>query len=417
MITGYVNGQTLKLSAPPIVAGSVNYLEAVFLFRQREWDDMDVIRAVFSLAGTEYSIQLDDGRILPSSHLDLTVGTWAVHLVGSSYDGEELLQRITTQPAELVVLPTGGTGGNPLPQMPASDVERLEGRIESNTKRIARIEEVGVQGVGAIICTAVGDTIVLSDAATQPIQGLRLFGKSTQAGTATPDAPLPVASAGDGGEIVVIVAEGGGQSLAVPAPNGLPGVPVPSGGNYTDDSGQQWICDELDLNRGIYVRRVGVDVYSDAGAFEDRSATKKHVYSFNTSEYRPAGNVRAVCSYGYRGSVGAIEQSDSKGAGVSVYFKSGSRSKLCYLYDPSCASLGDLQAKLSAAPMVMVYNLAEPVEIQLTDTADYHNLHTIKAGTTIYTDSGAGVEVRYAVDTKAYIDGLVGDIGALLDRI
>ena len=36
------------------------------------------------------------------------------------------------------------------------------------------------------------------------------------------------------------------------APNGLPGIPVNSGGNYIDSSGQQWICDELDFERGIY---------------------------------------------------------------------------------------------------------------------------------------------------------------------
>src|SRR5699024_7264730 len=35
-----------------------------------------------------------------------------------------------------------------------------------------------------------------------------------------------------------------------------PGIPVDSGGNYTDVSGQKWVCDEIDLKRGKYVKRV-----------------------------------------------------------------------------------------------------------------------------------------------------------------
>lgn len=47
------------------------------------------------------------------------------------------------------------------------------------------------------------------------------------------------------------------QSLSLQTPNGLPGIPVTSGGNYTDSTGQQWVCDEIDLKRGVYIQRVG----------------------------------------------------------------------------------------------------------------------------------------------------------------
>lgn len=46
------------------------------------------------------------------------------------------------------------------------------------------------------------------------------------------------------------------QLLTLPTPTGLPGIPVTSGGNYTDPQGQQWICDEVDLERGVKVQRV-----------------------------------------------------------------------------------------------------------------------------------------------------------------
>src|SRR5699024_3643796 len=35
------------------------------------------------------------------------------------------------------------------------------------------------------------------------------------------------------------------QSITATTPNGLPGIPVDSGGNYIDADGQQWICDEV----------------------------------------------------------------------------------------------------------------------------------------------------------------------------
>ena len=52
------------------------------------------------------------------------------------------------------------------------------------------------------------------------------------------------------------------QLFTLPTPNGLPGIPVTSGGNYTDSTGQQWVCDEIDLERGVKVQRV------DKGAFD-----------------------------------------------------------------------------------------------------------------------------------------------------
>lgn len=49
------------------------------------------------------------------------------------------------------------------------------------------------------------------------------------------------------------------QSLTLATPNGLPGVSVSKDGNYTDADGQQWVCDEIDLERGKYVQRVVIE--------------------------------------------------------------------------------------------------------------------------------------------------------------
>lgn len=46
------------------------------------------------------------------------------------------------------------------------------------------------------------------------------------------------------------------QTLILSTPGGLHGIPVTSGGNYTDADGQQWVCDEVDFKRRKYVQRV-----------------------------------------------------------------------------------------------------------------------------------------------------------------
>lgn len=53
---------------------------------------------------------------------------------------------------------------------------------------------------------ASGETIILDDAADRPLRGLRVLGKTTQNGTPTPDASVPLVSVGDDGAVDVIVA-------------------------------------------------------------------------------------------------------------------------------------------------------------------------------------------------------------------
>lgn len=101
-----------------------------------------------------------------------------------------------------------------------------------------------------IVCEAEGTAITLSDSSSQRLQGMRIFGKSTQDGVPSPEAPVEIVSV-DNPTVSV-----NDQTLSIPRT--LPGIPVTSGGNYTDATGQQWVCDEVDLGRGVYVRRVGV---------------------------------------------------------------------------------------------------------------------------------------------------------------
>lgn len=74
----------------------------------------------------------------------------------------------------------------------------------------------------------------------------------------SPDYPQEIVTAGSDGSIDITVSDGADQSqqLIIPTPNGLPGISVDSGGTYTDETGQKWVCDEVDFARGVYVQRV-----------------------------------------------------------------------------------------------------------------------------------------------------------------
>ena len=62
------------------------------------------------------------------------------------------------------------------------------------------------------------------------------------------------------------------QLFTLPTPNGLPGIPVTSGGNYTDENGQQWVCDEVDLERRVKVQRVDKAAFDNTKTLAEQNA-------------------------------------------------------------------------------------------------------------------------------------------------
>lgn len=56
-----------------------------------------------------------------------------------------------------------------------------------------------------IVGSEIGNPISVDDAFPAPLCGLTVYGRSTQDGTPTPDAPVPIVSAGDGGSLTVKV--------------------------------------------------------------------------------------------------------------------------------------------------------------------------------------------------------------------
>lgn len=61
------------------------------------------------------------------------------------------------------------------------------------------------------------------------------------------------------------------QAIAVQTSGGLHGIPVSSGGNYTDEDGRQWVCDEIDFTQGKRIKRVNVEALDATKTLSEQS--------------------------------------------------------------------------------------------------------------------------------------------------
>lgn len=253
----------------------------------------------------------------------------------------------------------------------AADADSTANSINESMTQIAANKEDTValqKRQNVLVGSETGNPVSCDDAFAAPLCGLYVYGKSTQDGTPSPDNPVPIVSAGDGGSVVVkvtgknrmppnlkrgnvvecfvkkntpitlvfkgdFVSQGGNllfigenneklwfgidnnkaehhitlkanatkfqyllndmasenvclmwnasspdyepyreQLLTLPTPNGFPGIPVASGGNYTDPQGQQWLCDEVDLERGVKVQRVDKAAFDSTKTLAEQNA-------------------------------------------------------------------------------------------------------------------------------------------------
>lgn len=154
----------------------------------------------------------------------------------------------------------------------AADAAATGKRLAEIEKAVAEKADKARQNI--LIGSETGNPVSVSDAFSAPLCGLTVYGKSTQDGTPTPDAPVPIVSAGDGGTILVTVGDGADdrQTITLQTPNGLPGIPVASNGNYTDPTGQRWVCDEVDLEREVRVQRVDKTSFDNTKTLAEQNA-------------------------------------------------------------------------------------------------------------------------------------------------
>lgn len=195
------------------------------------------------------------------------------------------------------------------------------------------------------------------------------------------------------------------QTFSPQTPNGLPGLPVDSDGNYTDSNGQQWICDEMDFKRGKYVQRVKKVVFNGSEDWNLESISQKGFANFyvrNLSGIRTYSN---VLSNQFKNQTTVISETTEEGiANLSTLYVRVDKTK--------ADNANKFKEILKTNNLEICYQLATPIETDIpeeTMTA-YRNLYTNYPSTVIQNDSGAGMEVEYVADTKSYIDNKLKEL-------
>lgn len=376
-----------------------------------------------------------------------------------------------------------------------------------------------------------GNPLSVDDAFSAPLCGLTVYGKSTQDGTPTPDAPVPIVSAGDGGSVAVkvtgknlfyeqgfqqyfinSVADSVGlavgnvssvlqvvtgakyyvtrnkigtkfrvavvdalptkgsvvrtssainadskrqveisatskymviqcedeaafselmvsldsstayspyreQPLTLPTPTGLPGIPVTSGGNYTDPQGQQWVCDEVDLKRGVKIQRIASfvinaenanDIFVTNDFTKVTVATNARLSTPQKTNRDDRQNGRCVFCEALPWSVDEWA-SHVNAAGFVENNSVDLTIENSYLGLSEASTIAERKTALvkyfTDNPCRVVYRIATPIETPLTpaELAAYKALTAYGPDTVVQAGDGAGIQLGYQRDVNIAI--------------
>ena len=188
------------------------------------------------------------------------------------------------------------------------------------------------------------------------------------------------------------------QLLTLPTPTGLSGIPVTSGGNYTDQSGQQWVCDEVDLERGVKVQRVNaVDLSTCVITGTTKLAVTKRLsirLPIRGRDYKTealCNKLQFLVSYSNDTPHFYVDTSNAQ-----VFIPIGAKNP-------------------EEGEYILFYVLATPIETPLTpaEIAAYKALTTYGPDTVVQAGDGAGVKLGYQRDVNIAIKKLEDAVASM----
>lgn len=200
------------------------------------------------------------------------------------------------------------------------------------------------------------------------------------------------------------------QTLTALTPNGLLGVPVSdmSIANYIDETGQAWVADYVDLERGKLVHMVAQEIIEGTPVFSETNVSGRFVWTRALTKTYKNADEYALSNFAKYNYWGVPNQTGD------VFAVHGAYGNKSLYYAPSAQMTADevntkfAEMIASDNPPVIVGQLAEPFETNLTseELAQYKTLCMNYPNTTITNDVGAYTEVEYVASPKKYIENL-----------
>lgn len=285
-------------------------------------------------------------------------------------------------------------------------VEAEKARAAKDAERDGKINAIA-DGLGALRArenvltgSASGTVVSAEDAAAAPLCGLHIYGKSVQDGTPSPDNPVPIVSVGDGGSVLVTLSDGNGeeQTLTLQTPTGLPGIPVTSGGNYTDANGQKWITDEIGFKKGVKIQNIRTVDLSEL-----RIVTTAVIGSMKRIVL---GLPLPAQDYSVRSFCNRLPHKGSYSDDSPHFYTDGANA---YIFIPVSAE------NPSKDKYTVMYALASPTEVLLTDAeiAAYKALTTYSPTTIVQASDDADIKLYYQRDVNLVVKNLEDAIASM----
>lgn len=193
------------------------------------------------------------------------------------------------------------------------------------------------------------------------------------------------------------------QSLSIPTPDNLRGIPVESGGNYIDATGQEWVSDVIDLKTGKRTQHIEKIVLNGTEDFTLQSINTHGIANFVFKLPKAAENKIAISNY-FKKQDTVIADTTTEGFMISSGYTLYIRAK-----QERANTVEKFKEWLKTHNVTVIYGLAKPIEKDIpqeTLTA-YKKLHSNYPSTVIQNDSGAGMELSYVADTKNYTDNKI----------
>ena len=203
------------------------------------------------------------------------------------------------------------------------------------------------------------------------------------------------------------------QSMTVTLPS-LNGIPVDSGGNHTDADGQQWVCDEINFERGVYVQRVEKGVISTFGY--KSGMPNNNIYG----SYDVRDKIQLIKSEYVKGAIMSTQFSatiwNSIGSDTHIAVRLNGAVGVAFGNDSEITTLELAQQYIAENPIEILYALETPIETPLTDAQieAYKALHSNKPITTVLNSEAAEMTVKYIADTKTYIDNKFAELSSAI---
>lgn len=196
----------------------------------------------------------------------------------------------------------------------------------------------------------------------------------------------------------------------------LSAIPVTSGGNYTDSNGQQWIADEIDFERGVYIQRIREIVIDGSQAVATDGAEhnpwRKYIW---INAYPALVEHGGLCDkLKHRNSVDLIAGNSVEDAGFNV----ATNHNVIYFNIGHWMTEDTVEAATTALiknPLTIKYALKNPIETALTDEElfTFSQLHSNYLVTTALNSENAYMGLVYNADLKAFVDGLLAGVAPI----